>query len=72
MIDYCISSFKEYNETLTYRIFETELLKGIAQRMDLTVEKNLLELLEPPKEEKPKETADDIITRIKGKLGERG
>jgi len=70
VIQHCISLFKKYQEELSYRFYETELLRGIAKSLGLNVNMTYRDILEPKKEET--RTAGEIISNIKKKLNERG
>lgn len=70
VIQHCISLFKNHQEEQSYRIYETELLRGIAKSLGLNVDMTYRDILEPKKEET--QSASDIISNIKNKLKERG
>lgn len=68
MIQHCISLFKKYQEELSYRFYETELLRGIAKSLGLNVDMTYRDIIEPKKEET--RTASEIISNLKNKLKE--
>lgn len=70
MISNCVSFFKRQNEEKAFRIYTTEMLRGIAKSMGLQIEQRYLDFIEPPKEET--RTAEDVISDIKAKLRKGG
>lgn len=70
MIQHCISLFKKYQEELSYRFYETELLRGIAKSLGLNVDMTYRDIIEPKKEET--RTASEIVSNIKNRLNGRG
>lgn len=70
VIQHCISLFKKHQEELSYRFYETELLRGIAKSLGLNVDMTYRDIIEPKKEEK--RTASEIVSNIKNRLNGRG
>ena len=70
MISNCVSFFKRQNEEKAFRIYTTEMLRGIAKSMGLQIEQRYLDFIEPQKEDT--RTADEVITDIKAKIRKGG
>ena len=71
VIDFCISSFKQRQKDLIYKIYVTDALKAIvfnSGHMDKSIElnKRFYELINPQKEDT--RTPEEIIAHIKKKL----
>ena len=75
VIEHCITSFKNKTQMEMYRIYVTDSMQALANMYSKThggtseiIPKRFYELIHPPKV-KEEETAEDIIDRIKKKLG---
>ena len=75
MIEHCITSFKNKTENDIFRTYITDTLQAIANMYHKThggngeiITKRYFEMIHPPKPKK-EETAEDIIKRIKNKIG---
>lgn len=71
MIDYCISLFKKKQEEKSYRVYVTEMLRGLAKAHGLDISMTYLDMITPPKQEEEK-TADEVIYNIRQKLKKGG
>lgn len=75
MIEHCITSFKNKTENKIFKTYITDSLQAIANMYHKThggngefIVKRYYDIINPPKSKK-EETAEDIIARIKKKLG---
>lgn len=71
MISNCVSFFKRQSEEKAFRIYTTEMLRGIAKTMGLQIEQRYLDIIEPHQQEETR-TADEVISDIKAKIRKGG
>ena len=76
MIEHCISSYQKSQKELQYRVYITDMLKNCfdfitSGKADVPRFYDQIEKT-PGKEEKPEETADDVIARITQSLTDMG
>ena len=71
-MEHCVSSFLKIQQEKAYKVYVTDCLYSLANMYAVAhggkepVQRRFAEILEPPKE-KPEESADDIISRMREK-----
>lgn len=75
MIEHCVSSYQKRQKELQYRVYVTDMLKNIIDintggKADVPRFADLME--EHHDNNKPEETADDVIARITQNLTDMG
>lgn len=74
-MEHCVSSFLKIQQEKAYKVYVTDCLYSLVNMYAVThkgkepIQRRFVEILEPPKE-KPKESAEDIISRMKKKIRE--
>ena len=63
VIEHCISSFKKYNEEMTYRVYVTDLLKALSRQESIPRYYDLVK-----RDDKPKKDAKEVKEKIRGKF----
>ena len=70
MTDHCIASIRKREDEKKYRVYVTEVLRGIGQSLSGSEIISYLDWIEPEEEteEEPDKRADEIINDLKQKL----
>ena len=63
VIEHCISSFKKYNEEMTYRVYVTDLLKALSRQESIPRYYDLVK-----RDKKPQKDAKEVKAKIRGKF----
>lgn len=68
VVEHCISAFNEKQKEETYRLYVTEILRGIGKQVGVSFSMSYTELIESMKPQKEEtRTADEVIDDIKEK-----
>ena len=68
VIEHCMSTFNNIQETKIYRSYVSEVLRALAKRNGIDIPIKYSDLIERKREAKEPESSAEVIDRIKAKL----
>lgn len=68
VIEHCISTFNNIQESKIYRMYVSEMLRALARRNGIDISVKYSDLIERKQEVREPESSAEVIDRIKTKL----